>query len=66
MIVGISEYNEPSLKLNYAASDAALFREYLLKIEKLQAEDITYLTSNDPSAETYAGALGVYNALDQL
>ena len=66
LIVGISEYSEPSLKLNYAASDAALFREYLLKIEKLQAEDITYLTSNDPSAETYAGALGVYNALDQL
>lgn len=66
LIVGISDYQEESLKLNYAASDAALFRDYLLKIEKLSEDQITYLNSNDPSSEGYAGALGIYNALDNL
>ena len=66
LIVGISDYTEPTLKLNYAESDAALFRDYLLKIEKLEENQITYLNSSDPASDQYAGALGVYNALDRL
>ncbi|HLT54322.1 MAG TPA: caspase family protein, partial [Flavobacteriaceae bacterium] len=47
LIVGISDYIEEKLKLNYAENDAALFRDYLSKVEKLTEENITYLADQD-------------------
>ena len=50
LIIGISSYNADELKLNYAESDAALFRDYLLKAEQLPEENISYLVNEDAIA----------------
>lgn len=47
LIVGISKYNEESLRLKYAENDAALFKEYLRQVEQLPEENIHYLTDED-------------------
>lgn len=46
LIVGISEYNETSLNLKYAKNDAALFKDYLAKVERLPEENIKYLINS--------------------
>lgn len=50
IIVGISNYTEDKLKLKYAENDAALFRDYLSKVEKLPEENIVYLGNEDAVA----------------
>ena len=50
IVVGISKYNEDKLKLKYAENDAALFRDYLSKVEKLPEENIVYLGNEDAVA----------------
>ncbi|APY11152.1 hypothetical protein BWZ22_07805 [Seonamhaeicola sp. S2-3] len=47
LVVGISEYHEASLRLNYAKNDAALFKDYLLLSENIPAENIAYLVDED-------------------
>ena len=43
LIIGISDYNETALKLNYADNDAALFKNYLSTVENVPEENITLL-----------------------
>jgi len=50
LIVGISDYNESSLDLKYAKNDAILFKDYLLKVEKLPQEHITDLIDEEATA----------------
>lgn len=47
LIIGISNYNEESLRLKYAENDAALFKEYLSQVEHVPEENIHYLTDED-------------------
>ena len=56
-IVGVSDYFSESLKLNYAESDAALFKDYLLKVEQLPEDHITYLVNKDAIALNIGRAL---------
>jgi hypothetical protein len=42
LIIGISDYISPSLKLNYADNDAFMFKEYLSQIEKVAEENISF------------------------
>ncbi len=50
LIVGISDYNEEQLKLNYAANDAALFKNYLTEVENVNKDNITLLLNKDAVA----------------
>lgn len=56
-IVGVSDYFSESLKLNYAENDAALFKDYLLKVEQLPEDHITYLVNQDAIALNIGRAL---------
>ena len=47
LIIGISDYNRTSLKLNYADNDAALFKNYLQNIEGLEDNNISILINSD-------------------
>ena len=60
LIVGISDYNEPKLKLNYAHSDALLFKEYLEKIEKVDQKNISLLVNKE------AVSLSIMRSLKKL
>ncbi|GAB5565953.1 MAG: hypothetical protein Wins2KO_30160 [Winogradskyella sp.] len=50
IIVGVSDYNENNLKLNFADNDAALFKNYLKDIEGLENENISLLINKDAVA----------------
>ena len=43
LVVGISNYTEADLKLNYADNDAALFKYYLSEVEGIPDENISLL-----------------------
>jgi tetratricopeptide (TPR) repeat protein len=43
LVVGISDYKEDKLKLNYADNDAALFKYYLSEVEGIPDENISLL-----------------------
>ncbi|MEM6517399.1 MAG: caspase family protein, partial [Bacteroidota bacterium] len=60
LIVGVSNYLEKSLKLNYADNDAALFKNYLNQIEGIPNENIQLLLNEN------AAALGIVSALKKL
>lgn len=47
IIIGVSDYNEKELQLNYADNDAILFKNYLSKIEGIADEDISLLINKD-------------------
>lgn len=50
IIVGVSDYNENNLKLNFADNDAALFKNYLKGIEGLEDDNISLLINKDAVA----------------
>ncbi|RNC86711.1 MAG: tetratricopeptide repeat protein [Winogradskyella sp.] len=60
IIIGISDYFEDNLKLNYADNDAALFKNYLSDIEKIPEENIELLINKN------AVALNIENAFRQI
>ncbi|BAO74634.1 caspase family protein [Winogradskyella sp. PG-2] len=47
LIIGVSDYNEKELQLNYADNDAILFNNYLSKVEGLTDENISLLINQD-------------------
>jgi Tfp pilus assembly protein PilF len=47
LIIGVSDYNEKELQLNYADNDAILFKNYLSIVEGLSDEDISLLINQD-------------------
>ena len=50
LIVGISDYNETDLQLDYADNDAILFKEYLTKAEGHPEDNIRLLINDDAIA----------------
>ena len=50
IIIGVSNYKEEALKLNYADNDALLFKNYLSLAEKLPQENISLLINEDAVA----------------
>lgn len=51
LVVGISNYQAASLKLNYADNDATIFKDYLRDVENIPEERLVYLIA-DESAPT--------------
>ncbi len=47
LIVGISDYKEESLKLDYSDDDALIFKQYLEEVENIPNERLVTLVSND-------------------
>lgn len=45
LVIGISDYQEKELKLNFADNDAYLFKDYLTKIEKVSEDNISFLAN---------------------
>ncbi|WP_370104651.1 caspase family protein [Winogradskyella sp.] len=60
LVIGVSDYKEDALKLNYADNDAALFKNYLSEVEGIKDENITLLINED------AVALNIVQELKQL
>lgn len=50
LIIGISDYNEASLNLKFAKNDAALFKDYLAKVENIPDENIKYLIDKEATS----------------
>ncbi|UPS90780.1 tetratricopeptide repeat protein [Bizionia sp. M204] len=50
LIIGISDYQEDKLKLNYAHNDALLFNDYLKRVENVPEENMVLLTNEDAVA----------------
>lgn len=47
LIIGISDYISPNLKLNYADNDAFMFKDYLSQIEKVSEENLCFLANEE-------------------
>jgi tetratricopeptide (TPR) repeat protein len=60
LIIGVSDYKEEALKLNYADNDAALFKNYLSEVEGVSAENMSLLINED------AVALNIVQELKKL
>lgn len=50
LLIGVSDYKEEALKLNYADNDAALFKNYLSEVEGLKDDNIKLLINEDAVA----------------
>lgn len=50
LVIGISNYVESDLKLDYADNDAVLFKEYLTRAEGLEEDDVSLLINEDAIA----------------
>lgn len=50
LIIGISDYQEKSLQLNYADNDAVLFKNYLIDVENLPKENIQLLINQQATS----------------
>lgn len=50
LVIGISDYQEDKLKLNYAHNDALLFNDYLRRVENVPEENTVLLTNKDAVA----------------
>lgn len=57
LVIGISEYKASELNLNYADKDAELFRDYLVKIDSVPKENLTFLTNEDATSYNISNAL---------
>lgn len=60
LIIGVSDYKENALKLNYADNDAALFKNYLTEVEGISPENMSLLINED------AVALNIVQELKKL
>ena len=50
LIIGISDYIQSDLKLDYADNDAVLFKEYLTQAEGLEEDNVRLLINEDAIA----------------
>lgn len=57
LVIGISDYIESELNLNYADKDAELFKEYLIKVDSIPEKNITLLTNEDATSYRISNAL---------
>lgn len=60
LIIGISDYSSSDLSLKYADDDATLFKNYLIKIEKVLDDNITFLINEN------ATSFNILNGLQDL
>ena len=57
LVIGISKYKASELNLNFADKDAELFKEYLLKIDSVPKENISFLKNEDATSFNISTAL---------
>ncbi|WP_406685482.1 tetratricopeptide repeat protein [Seonamhaeicola sp. MEBiC1930] len=66
LIVGISDYKEESLKLDFSDDDALIFKQYLEEVEKIPQERLVALVTNDSTQETSFSEPSSSNILREL
>lgn len=58
LVVGISDFQDPSLNLQYAAKDATDFANFLVKEANFQQDHVKLLTNEQATRDNIVGALG--------
>ena len=58
LVVGISDFQDPSLNLQYAAKDATDFSNYLINEAHFQPDHVKLLTNEQATRDNIVGALG--------
>ena len=58
LVVGISNFKDPSINLKYAAKDATDFKNFLVSTEKFKADHVKLLTDENATRENIIGLLG--------
>jgi len=58
LVIGISKFKDPSINLNYAAKDAADFRQYLITEAGFAPDHVKLLTNEQATRDNIEGYLG--------
>jgi tetratricopeptide (TPR) repeat protein len=58
LVIGISNFKDPSINLKFAAKDATDFKNFLVNTEHFRADHVKLLTDESASRENIIGLLG--------
>jgi len=58
LVIGVSNFKDPSINLRYAAKDATDFRNFLINNEKFKADHVKLLTDENADRENIIGMMG--------
>jgi len=58
LVIGVSNFKDPTINLRYAAKDATDFRNFLVNNEKFKADHVKLLTDENADRENIIGMMG--------
>ena len=58
LVIGVSNFKDPTINLKYAAKDATDFRNFLVNNEHFKSDHVKLLTDGNPTRENIVGVLG--------